>query len=99
VAHSVFNTDNFSEILFYIVRSTFIVEDISGNLCYICGVYLIQTAQYYMSESKENFVSTGEKQAAVQHDTWGSTGSQRTTGHRLALITFALLVILNVSYN
>jgi hypothetical protein len=43
-------------------------------------------------------VSTGEKQAAVQHDTWGSTGSQRTAGHQLALITFALVVILKTSY-
>jgi hypothetical protein len=38
-------------------------------------------------------VSTGEKQAAVQHDTWGSTGSQRTAGHQLALITFALVIL------
>ena len=44
-------------------------------------------------------MSTGEKQAAVQHDTWGSTGSQRTTGHQLALITFALVVFLKMSYN
>jgi len=46
-------------------------------------------------------VSTGEKQAAVQHDTWGSTGCQRTrtAGHQLALITFALVVFLKMSYN
>jgi hypothetical protein len=78
-------------------RSIFTAENISGNLCYICGVYLIQTAQYYRSDNKENFVSAGEKQAAVQHDTWGSTGSQRTTGLQLALITIAIVVILMVS--
>jgi len=42
-------------------------------------------------------VSAGEKQAAVQHDTWGSTGSQRTTGLQLALIKIAIVVILMVS--
>lgn len=56
MAQPVFNTESFSEILFYIVRSTFTVEDISRKLCCVCGVYLIQIAQCYRSDNKENFV-------------------------------------------